>query len=178
MSGHDRDEFDAVVIGSGFGGAVAAARLAERGVQDVLVLERGMPYPPGSFARTPWEMRGGVWDPATDRYGVLELLKFSHVTAVISSGLGGGSLVYANVMLRKPPETFGADQANGWREWPISYDQLEEGYAAVEARLRPTEMPYDVVRGPQDRSLQDRARRARAQAGEGADSGDVRRARR
>jgi cholesterol oxidase len=147
-SAHDRDEFDAVVIGSGFGGAVAAARLAERGVPDVLVLERGMPYPPGSFARTPREMRDGVWDPATDRYGPLELLKFSHVTAVISSGLGGGSLVYANVMLRKPPETFGADQANGWREWPISYAQLEEGYAAVEARMGPTEMPYDSYAVP------------------------------
>jgi cholesterol oxidase len=142
MADRDRDQFDAVVVGSGFGGAVAAHRLAELGVEDVLVLERGMPYPPGSFARTPWEMRDGVWDPDRQRYGPLELLKFSHVTAVISSGLGGGSLVYANVMLRKPPETFGADQANGWREWPISYDQLEAGYAAVESRLRPTGMPY------------------------------------
>ncbi len=148
MSARDRDEFDAVVIGSGFGGAVAAQRLAERGVADVLVLERGMPYPPGSFARTPWEMRDGVWDPDTERYGLLELLKFSHATAVISSGLGGGSLVYANVMLRKPPETFGADQANGWREWPISYAQLEEGYAAVEARLKPTKMPYNSYAVP------------------------------
>jgi cholesterol oxidase len=148
MKARARDEFDAVVIGSGFGGAVAAHRLAELGVQDVLVLERGMPYPPGSFARTPWEMRDGVWDPDTGRYGLLELLKFSHVTAVISSGLGGGSLVYANVMLRKPPQTFGADQANGWREWPISYDQLEEGYEAVESRLRPTGMPYDSYAVP------------------------------
>jgi len=142
MDERDPDRFDAVVIGSGFGGSVAAHRLAELGVEDVLVLERGMPYPPGSFARTPWEMRDGVWDPDSQRYGLLELLKFSHVTAVISSGLGGGSLVYANVMLRKPPETFGADQANDWREWPISYDELQEGYAAVESKLRPTKMPY------------------------------------
>jgi cholesterol oxidase len=143
VSSEEDAGFDAIVIGSGFGGAVAAQRLAELGVQSILILERGMPYPPGSFRRTPWEMRKNVWDPVGNRFGVFELLKFKHVTAVISSGLGGGSLIYANVMLKKPPETFGADEANGWREWPITYDQLHEGYEAVCRRMAPVELPYN-----------------------------------
>jgi cholesterol oxidase len=138
----DQDRFDAVVIGSGFGGSVAAHRLAELGARNVLVLERGRPYPPGSFARRPWELRGSVWDPTREHFGLLELLQFKHVTSVVSAGLGGGSLIYANVMLKKPPDTFGADESNGWVRWPISYDDLEPGYEAVLAQLKPTEMPY------------------------------------
>jgi cholesterol oxidase len=157
----DPDEFDAVVIGSGFGGAVAAHRLAERGIEKVLVLERGLPYPPGSFRRTPWEMRGNVWDPDIERYGLFELLKFKHVTAVLCSGLGGGSLIYANVMLRKPPETFGPDEANGWREWPISYEDLEPGYEAVLDKLKPTEMPYGSYSVPKTEAF----KRALTEAG-------------
>jgi cholesterol oxidase len=144
----EEDVFDAVVIGSGFGGAVAADRLAEREIARVLVLERGLPYPPGSFRRTPWEMRDNVWAPGSARFGLFELLKFDHVTAVVSSGLGGGSLIYANVLLRKPPATFGPDEANGWREWPIKYSDLEPGYDAVLARLNPVEMPYGAYYVP------------------------------
>jgi cholesterol oxidase len=143
VSSQDDQTFDAVVIGSGFGGAVAAHRLAEAGLGSILVLERGLPYPPGSFRRTPWEMRENVWDPGQDRFGLFELLKFQHVTAVISSGLGGGSLIYANVMLRKPAETFGPDEANGWQPWPITYEQLEPGYEAVCRRMAPAQLPYN-----------------------------------
>ena len=57
------ERFDAIVVGSGFGGSVTACRMAEAGL-DVLVLERGKPYPPGSFPRTPRGMRSNFWDPA------------------------------------------------------------------------------------------------------------------
>ncbi len=100
------EHFDAVVVGSGFGGAVAAFRLAEAGVERVLVLERGQPYPPGSFPRTPRGMRENFWDPATGLHGLFDVWSFPHVTALVAAGLGGGSLIYANVILRKPEDSF------------------------------------------------------------------------
>ena len=55
------ERWDFVVVGSGFGGSVTACRLAEAG-RRVLLLERGQPYPPGAFPRTPREVRdGGFW---------------------------------------------------------------------------------------------------------------------
>jgi len=53
--------YDAIVVGSGFGGAVTAYRLAEAGKR-VLVLERGRPYPPGAFTRSPYRARESFWD--------------------------------------------------------------------------------------------------------------------
>ena len=100
------EHFDAVVVGSGFGGAVAAFRLAEAGVERVLVLERGQPYPPGSFPRTPRGMRENFWDPATGLHGLFDLWSFPHASALVAAGLGGGSLIYANVILRKPEDSF------------------------------------------------------------------------
>jgi cholesterol oxidase len=60
------DHFDAIVVGSGFGGSVTAYRLAEAGKR-VLVLERGRPYPPGSFTRSPYRARESFWDPPHGR---------------------------------------------------------------------------------------------------------------
>ena len=77
-----------------------------RRASSVLVLERGAPYPPGAFPRTPRGMRENFWDPATGLLGLFDLWSFSHVTAIVASGLGGGSLIYANVILRKPADTF------------------------------------------------------------------------
>src|SRR5215204_5113786 len=97
--------FDAVVIGSGFGGSVMAYRLAEAGLR-VCVLERGKPYPPGSFPRSPREMRGHFWDPSEGLFGLFNLWSFRGLEAVVSSGLGGGSLIYANVLIRKDEKSF------------------------------------------------------------------------
>ena len=86
MTGEGRPErFDAVVVGSGFGGSVTAYRLAEAG-KSVCLLERGKPYPPGSFARTPNEMRTNFWDPTAGLFGLFDLWSFDGLDALVSSG--------------------------------------------------------------------------------------------
>src|SRR3954453_3554325 len=93
-------DFDVVVIGAGFGGAVPAYRAAEAG-RTVCVLERGKAYPPGSFPRAPADMRGNFWDPSEGCHGLFNVWSFDGLEALVASALGGGSLIYANVLLRK-----------------------------------------------------------------------------
>jgi cholesterol oxidase len=144
------DKFDAVVIGSGFGGAVAAWRLQRSCPgKRILVLERGMPYPPGSFARTPHEMRRNFWDPSAWLYGLYELWSFEHSKVLVSSGLGGGSLIYANVLLEKPSDTFGADRSNGGRPWPLSHEQVARHYQEVRDRLGASVLPDEYFNEPE-----------------------------
>jgi cholesterol oxidase len=136
------ERFDAVVVGSGFGGAVVAYRLARAG-RSVLVLERGQPYPPGSFARTPNELRAGLWAPRIGRYGLLDMWAFDHLDVAVASGLGGGSLIYANVMLRKDESTFVREDPadDGTEDWPVTRADLEPHYDAVEEMQRPQRFP-------------------------------------
>jgi cholesterol oxidase len=136
------EEFDAVVIGSGFGGSVVAYRLAAEG-RSVLLLERGQPHPPGSFPRTPNAMRGGFWDPGGGHFGMFDLWTFDSLNAIVASGLGGGSLIYANVMLRKDASTFVRDDLDdgGAERWPVTADDLIPHYEAVERMQRPARFP-------------------------------------
>src|SRR5262245_48414552 len=97
-----RPRYDAVVVGTGFGGSVAACRLAQAGI-DVAVLERGQRFPPGSF---PLEVAGDdglLWH---DGHGIYDVRPFNDMLVVQAAGYGGGSLVYANVHMRPPPDLF------------------------------------------------------------------------
>jgi cholesterol oxidase len=126
------ETFDTIVIGSGFGGSVMTYRLGEAG-QRVCLLERGKAYPPGSFERSPAGLRRSIWDPSEGRHGMFDVWTFRGMDAVVCSGLGGGSLIYANVLLRKPEEWFLEDTAGGGHEtWPIGYDDLRPHYDNVE----------------------------------------------
>src|SRR6266516_3481745 len=99
------EAFDAVVVGSGFGGSVMAYRLAEAG-RSVCVLERGKDYPPGSFARSPAAMARNFWDPSDGVFGLFNVWSFDHIDVIVSAGLGGGSRRYANVTIRKDEQCF------------------------------------------------------------------------
>jgi cholesterol oxidase len=136
------EHFDAIVVGSGFGGSVVAFRLAEAGLR-VCLLERGKPYPPGSFPRSPLEIQKSFWDPSEGLHGLFDIWSFRKLEVIAGSGLGGGSLIYANVLLRKDEEWFvREDRAKkSYEYWPITRKDLDPHYDAVEKVLTPTAYP-------------------------------------
>jgi len=136
--------YDAVVVGSGFGGSVTAYRLAEAGLR-VCVLERGRAYPPGSFPRSPYRMARNFWDPTSGLHGLYDFWSFRWLDALVASGLGGGSLIYANVLLRKDERWFVTEDLRdgGVEHWPVTRADLDPHYDRVERMLRPTPYPID-----------------------------------
>lgn len=143
--------FDVIVVGSGFGGSVMTYRLAEAGMS-VCLLERGKAYPPGSFPRSPWEMGRNFWDPSEGLHGMFDVWSFRGLGGVVASGLGGGSLLWSNVVLRKDRSTFVQEEGE---YWPVSYDDLEPHYERHERMLQVTPYPYD--REPYDRTYKTKA---------------------
>jgi cholesterol oxidase len=141
----EQEHFDAVVIGSGFGGSVMTWRLGEAGKR-VCLLERGKRYPPGSFARSPIEMRDNFWDPSESKYGLFQIWRFGDIDGVVSAGLGGGSLIYANVFLRKDERWFyRREPGGGTTPWPVNRSDLEPHYDNVEAVIGLQQFPFDKV---------------------------------
>lgn len=138
------EHFDAVVIGSGFGGSVMAYRMAEAGL-NVCLLERGKPFPPGSFPRTPHEMQSNFWDPSDGMHGMFNVWSFCHLDSLVSSGLGGGSLIYANVLLRKDERWFVREDraSGGYEHWPITRADLDPHYDRVERMMNVQRYPLE-----------------------------------
>jgi cholesterol oxidase len=158
----DETHFHVVIIGSGFGGSVMAYRLAEAGLR-VCLLERGKAYPPGSFPRSPYRMRKNFWDPSEGLHGLYNFWGFRGLDALVSSGLGGGSLIYANVLIRKDEKWFVKEDVlnGGYEYWPVTRDDLDPHYDAVEGMLRPQKYPFD--QSPYDETTKTRAFRLAAE---------------
>ncbi|HEY6758263.1 MAG TPA: GMC family oxidoreductase [Baekduia sp.] len=152
--------FDNVIVGSGFGGAPVALRLAEheRG-GSVLLLERGRRYGPGDFARSPAALSQNFWDPEHRLYGMFHPWSFHDISAVTASGLGGGSLIYANVMIRKPAGWF---QDHDGRPWPITRAELDPHYDVAEQMLGAT--PYPFAQAPYANTPKTKALQAASRA--------------
>ncbi|MFD0312771.1 FAD-dependent oxidoreductase [Streptomyces flavalbus] len=139
------EHVDVVIVGSGFGGSVTAYRLAEAGLS-VVLLERGRAYPPGTFPRTPAELGRAFWDPRAGLRGLFDVRSFRRFDSVVASGLGGGSLVYANVLLRKDERWFVEAQplpGGGHESWPLTRADLDPHYDEVERMLAATPYPLD-----------------------------------
>ena len=158
--------FDVVVVGSGFGGSVMTQRLSQGGMS-VCLLERGKAYPPGSFARSPWETGRNFWDPSEGLHGLFNVWSFRGIGGIVASGLGGGSLVYSNVLIRKDKSTFVRDELE---TWPVTYEELEPHYVRHERMLAATPYPFeadpakrDPAREPFDRTYKTNALRLAAE---------------
>ncbi|GAB7048618.1 FAD-dependent oxidoreductase [Catenuloplanes indicus] len=131
-------QFDVVVIGSGFGGSVAALRLAEKGYR-VAVLEAGRRFADDEFPETSWRLRRFLWAPALGCFGLqrMTLLRGerssrSGVLVMSGAGVGGGSLVYANT-LYEPLPAFYRDPA--WRDITDWHAELAPHYAVAKRML-------------------------------------------
>ena len=96
---------DVVIVGSGFGGSVAALRLAEKGYR-VRVYEAGRRFEDDDFAKTNWDVRRYLWAPRLGCFGVQRIHRLPHVMILAGAGVGGGSLNYANTLYQPGPAFF------------------------------------------------------------------------
>lgn len=104
--------YDYIVIGSGFGGSVAALRLAEKGYT-VCVIESGKRWHQQDFPKTNWTIWKFLWAPALFCYGIQRIHLLNNVLILGGSGVGGGSLVYANTLFVPPDPFFNDPQWKG-----------------------------------------------------------------
>jgi cholesterol oxidase len=144
--------YEAIVIGSGFGGAINACRLAKKWPGQVLVVERGKRYPMGSFPRTPHDLARNFWNlpyethprprriPGdAEEHGMFDIRNYPRIDVVLSAGLGGGSLIYANVFLEPPDQVFD-------ERWPMGCkkEDLLPYYAVAKEVLGARPIPAAV----------------------------------
>lgn len=144
------DDVDVVVIGSGFGGSVAALRLTEKGYR-VAVVEAGRRFTDDELPRTSWRLSRYLWAPALRCFGIMRLTLLRNVFVASGTGVGGGSLVYANT-LYEPAEAFyrdpqWADITDWRRELAPHFDQAKRmlGVVTYPGRTRPDELLADIA---------------------------------
>jgi cholesterol oxidase len=117
-----------VVVGSGFGGSVAALRLVEKGYQ-VTVLEAGRRFADDELPETSWRLPRFLWAPGLHWFGIQRINLLRNVMVLSGAGVGGGSLVYANTLYRPLPAFYADRQWSHITDWAGElapwYDQAE-----------------------------------------------------
>ena len=136
--------YDVIVIGSGYGGGITASRLSRAG-QSVCLLERGREIIPGEFPNTEPEALEQLQFNTPDGHignptGLYDIRVNDQQNVVLGCGLGGTSLINANVALEAEPEVF-ADE-----RWPREFRQgknklLDHGLELARGMLKPTPYP-------------------------------------
>ncbi len=138
---HSVSCFDAVIVGSGFGGSINACRLAQAG-KSVLVLERGRRYVAGEFPRDVTDVDRLLWryPERPNARGLYDVRVLSDIAAVVASGVGGGSLIYANIHIRPDPIIFQDPR------WPrcITRQSLDPYYDRVRDMLNVSPIPPEI----------------------------------
>ncbi|WP_456694619.1 FAD-dependent oxidoreductase [Aeromicrobium sp. P5_D10] len=130
-------DYDVLVVGSGFGGSVAALRLTEKGYR-VGVLEMGRRFTDDQLPKTSWQARRYLWAPWARCFGIMRLTLLKDVLIASGTGVGGGSLVYANT-LYEPLDAFYDDQQ--WAHITDWKAELAPHYAQAKKMLGVTTYP-------------------------------------
>ena len=121
-------QFDVAVIGSGFGGSVAALRLSEKGYK-VLVIESGARFEDQDFAKNSFDLKKFLFFPKLGLKGIQRIDLLKNVLVMSGAGVGGGSLVYANTLYRPPQKFFSTGSWKDVANWQVLlepyYDQAE-----------------------------------------------------
>ena len=141
-------EFDVVVIGSGFGGSVAALRLREKGYS-VAVLEAGRRFEDKDFPKTSWRLRKFLFAPALGLYGIQRIHALPDVLILCGAGVGGGSLVYANTLYQPGDKYFDDPQWKAITDWK---SELTPFYELARRMLGVEVNPYF---SPSDQAMKD-----------------------
>ena len=129
---------DVIVIGSGFGGSVAALRLAEKGYS-VSVLEAGRRFADQDFAKNSWHVRDFLFAPKLGCLGIQRIHVLPDVVVLCGAGVGGGSLVYANTMYEPKSEFFNHGSWVGITDWQ---KELSPFYDLAKRMLGVVENPH------------------------------------
>jgi len=141
-------DFDVLVIGSGFGGSVAALRLTEKGYR-VAVLEAGRRFKDKDFPKTSWRLSKFLFMPRLGLRGIQRIHALPDVLVLAGAGVGGGSLVYANT-LYQPPDSYFEDKQ--WRHITDWKSELLPWYDQASRMLGVADNPYF---SPSDQAMKD-----------------------
>ncbi|MGD0873925.1 MAG: GMC family oxidoreductase [Acidimicrobiales bacterium] len=110
------EDYDVVVVGSGFGGSTAALRLTEKGYR-VAVLESGRRFDESTFPKTSWRVRSFFWVPKIGLLGIQKLSLLRNVVVLSGVGVGGGSLVYGNTLYEPFPSFYADERWSHITDW-------------------------------------------------------------
>jgi cholesterol oxidase len=133
-------DVDVLVIGSGFGGSVAALRLAEKGYR-VAVLEAGRRFGADDFARTNWDLRRYLFMPRLGLHGIQRISMLDDLVVLSGAGVGGGSLVYANTLYEPLDPFYDDPQWSAIADWRA---ELAPFYALARRMLGVVETPFET----------------------------------
>ena len=170
-------DYDVVIIGSGFGGSVAALRAAEKGYR-VGVMESGRRWKDEDIPKSQWHLPDFLWFPAAELYGIQRVEYLDDVLVLSGAGVGGGSHVYANTLYVPPKQFFDAPEWASITDWADELaphlDQATRMLGVVRYPYMPTDVDRvmqqvatemgrgrDVQQGPGGRLLRQPRRRGR-----------------
>lgn len=142
-----KEQYDFVIIGSGFGGSVAALRLVEKGYS-VLLIEKGKRFESKDFPKTNLNLKKWLWLPFLRFFGIFKITLFRHVGVVSGVGFGGGSLVYANTLPIPTKEFY---SSGSWAKLADWENELKPYYERAQFMLGAAPTP---VFGPADEALE------------------------